>query len=111
MSSSLFLSQQAVDLVQIPDLVVDAVTPVSYTHLDVYKRQTFADLDASAASAGYTRAQYIKAVCGPLVNQKEMCIRDSAPVARNAQCTHQALIGDEVRRRDIEEAPRAGRCV
>ena len=33
-------------------------------------QETFADLDASAASAGYTRAQYIKAVCGPLVNEK-----------------------------------------
>ena len=33
-------------------------------------QDTFADLDAAAASAGYTRAQYIKAVCGPLVNEK-----------------------------------------
>ena len=33
-------------------------------------QETLSDLDASAASAGYTRAQYIKAVCGPLVNQK-----------------------------------------
>ena len=33
-------------------------------------QETFADLDASASSAGYTRAQYIKAVCGPLVNEK-----------------------------------------
>ena len=33
-------------------------------------QETLADLDASASSAGYTRAQYIKAVCGPLVNQK-----------------------------------------
>lgn len=33
-------------------------------------QETLSDLDASAASAGYTRTQYIKAVCGPLVNQK-----------------------------------------
>ena len=33
-------------------------------------QETLSDLDASASSAGYTRAQYIKAVCGPLVNQK-----------------------------------------
>ena len=33
-------------------------------------QETLSDLDASAASAGYTRAQYIKAVCGPLVNEK-----------------------------------------
>ena len=33
-------------------------------------QDTFADLDAAAASAGYTRAQHIKAVCGPLVNEK-----------------------------------------
>ena len=33
-------------------------------------QDTFADLDTAAASAGYTRAQYIKAVCGPLVNEK-----------------------------------------
>lgn len=33
-------------------------------------QDTFADLDAAAASAGYTRTQYIKAVCGPLVNEK-----------------------------------------
>lgn len=33
-------------------------------------QDTFADLDAAAASAGHTRAQYIKAVCGPLVNEK-----------------------------------------
>ena len=33
-------------------------------------QETLSDLDASAASAGYTRAQYINAVCGPLVNEK-----------------------------------------
>ena len=33
-------------------------------------QETLSDLDASASSAGYTRAQYIKAVCGPLVNEK-----------------------------------------
>ena len=33
-------------------------------------QDTFADLDTAAASAGHTRAQYIKAVCGPLVNEK-----------------------------------------
>ena len=33
-------------------------------------QDTFADLDAAADSAGYTRAQHIKAVCGPLVNEK-----------------------------------------
>ncbi len=33
-------------------------------------QETLSSLDASASSAGYTRAQYIKAVCGPLVNQK-----------------------------------------
>ena len=33
-------------------------------------QETLSELDASASSAGYTRAQYIKAVCGPLVNQK-----------------------------------------
>ena len=33
-------------------------------------QDTLNDLDASAATAGYTRAQYIKAVCSPLVNQK-----------------------------------------
>lgn len=33
-------------------------------------QDTFADLDTAAASAGYTRAQYIKAVCGPLVSEK-----------------------------------------
>ena len=33
-------------------------------------QETMADLDSAAASANYSRAQYIKAVCGPLVNEK-----------------------------------------
>ena len=32
-------------------------------------QQTYSDLDTYAAAAGYTRGQYIKAVCGPLVNK------------------------------------------
>ncbi len=32
-------------------------------------QQTYSDLDTYAAAAGYTRGQYIKAVCGSLVNK------------------------------------------
>ena len=32
-------------------------------------KQVYSDLDSYAAAAGYTRSQYIKTVCGPLVNK------------------------------------------
>ena len=37
--------------------------------MDEALAQTYSDIDTYASASGYTRSQYIKAVCGPLVNK------------------------------------------
>ena len=71
----------------LPPSHFEAVRPVSYTHLDVYKRQPLPALEQAGRSPAARRALAALPEYAPMVERldraagwsREMCIRDSLP--------------------------------